>query len=39
VTEEYLLGLERTAFMQLLAEPNTRARIRHLLETGKPLRN
>jgi 3-hydroxyacyl-CoA dehydrogenase len=34
-----LLRLEREAFMALLHEPRTLARIEHMLETGKPLRN
>lgn len=37
--EQYLLDLEREAFLRLLGEPLTRARIRHTLKTGKPLRN
>ena len=39
VTEQYLLDLEREAFMSLLGEPKTLARIQHTLKTGKPLRN
>jgi 3-hydroxyacyl-CoA dehydrogenase len=39
VTEEYLLDLEREAFLSLLGEPKTQERIRHMLQTGKPLRN
>jgi 3-hydroxyacyl-CoA dehydrogenase len=39
VDEEYLLGLEREVFLGLLGEERTQARIRHMLETGKPLRN
>ncbi len=39
VGEEYLLELEREAFLSLLGEEKTQARIRHMLETGKPLRN
>ncbi len=39
VSEEYLLGLEREAFLRLLGERLTRDRIRHTLKTGKPLRN
>jgi 3-hydroxyacyl-CoA dehydrogenase len=39
VSEEYLLELEREAFLSLVATPETLARIRHMLETGKPLRN
>ena len=39
VDEEWLLHLERTAFIELLATEKTQARIAHTLETGKPLRN
>ncbi len=39
VSEDYLLGLEREAFLRLLGERLTRDRIRHTLKTGKPLRN
>jgi 3-hydroxyacyl-CoA dehydrogenase len=39
VGEQYLLDLEREAFLSLLAEPKTLARIKHTLDTGKPLRN
>jgi 3-hydroxyacyl-CoA dehydrogenase len=39
VTEQYLLDLEREAFLSLCAEPKTLARIKHTLDTGKPLRN
>lgn len=39
VDEHWLLKLERTAFVTLAANPLTQARINHLLETGKPLRN
>ena len=39
VTEQYLLDLEREAFMSLLGEPKTLERIQHTLKTGKPLRN
>jgi 3-hydroxyacyl-CoA dehydrogenase len=39
VPASYLLDLEREAFLRLLGEPLTRARIRHTLKTGKPLRN
>lgn len=34
-----LLTLERKAFMNLVRRPGTTARIEHMLETGKPLRN
>jgi 3-hydroxyacyl-CoA dehydrogenase len=39
VGEQYLLDLEREAFLRLLGERLTRDRIRHTLKTGKPLRN
>jgi 3-hydroxyacyl-CoA dehydrogenase len=39
VSEQYLLDLEREAFLRLLGERLTRDRIRHTLKTGKPLRN
>ena len=37
VTEQYLLDLEREAFLSLCGHPKTQARIQHLLSTGKPL--
>jgi 3-hydroxyacyl-CoA dehydrogenase len=39
VSEQRLLDLEREAFLSLVAEPKTLARIQHTLKTGKPLRN
>ncbi|MEZ5291400.1 MAG: 3-hydroxyacyl-CoA dehydrogenase NAD-binding domain-containing protein [Vicinamibacterales bacterium] len=39
VSEQYLLDLEREAFLRLLGHPETLARIQHTLKTGKPLRN
>ena len=39
VTEEQLLALERKAFMALVRDPRSQARVEHMLETGKPLRN
>jgi len=39
VTEQYLLDLEREAFMSLVGERKTLERIQHTLKTGKPLRN
>ncbi len=39
VPREYILDLERETFMSLLGEKKTQDRIRHLLETGSPLRN
>src|SRR3990172_7804594 len=38
-SEDYLLDLEREAFLSLLGEQKTQERMRHLLQTGKPLRN
>ncbi|MCG6957965.1 MAG: 3-hydroxyacyl-CoA dehydrogenase/enoyl-CoA hydratase family protein [Gemmatimonadetes bacterium] len=39
VSEEYLLDLEREAFMRLCSEPKTQERMEYILKTGKPLRN
>ena len=39
VSEKELLRLERQAVMTLLKTPETLARMEHMLETGKPLRN
>jgi len=39
VSEQYLLDLEREAFVSLCGEPKTLERIAHTLKTGKPLRN
>ena len=39
VDEEWLLTIERRQFVELLKTPETQARIKHMLETGKPLRN
>jgi 3-hydroxyacyl-CoA dehydrogenase len=39
VDPQYILDLEREAFMSLLGEQKTIDRIRHMLKTGKPLRN
>ncbi|MCJ2186713.1 3-hydroxyacyl-CoA dehydrogenase/enoyl-CoA hydratase family protein [Novosphingobium beihaiensis] len=39
VTEQELLKLERETFMRLVHEPRSIARVEHMLETGKPLRN
>jgi 3-hydroxyacyl-CoA dehydrogenase len=39
VSEQYLLDLEREAFLSLLTERKTLERIDHTLKTGKPLRN
>ncbi len=39
ITEQYLLDLEREAFISLCGEEKTQERIAHMLKTGKPLRN
>ena len=39
VSEDDLYALEREAFVALVQTPGTLARIEHMLETGKPLRN
>ena len=39
VSEQYLLDIEREAFMSLCTERKTLERIQHMLKTGKPLRN
>ncbi|MFD1771858.1 3-hydroxyacyl-CoA dehydrogenase/enoyl-CoA hydratase family protein [Sphingobacterium suaedae] len=39
VSEQYLLDLERKAFLELCAERKTLERIQHMLTKGKPLRN
>lgn len=39
VSEQYLLDLEREAFLSLTAEKKTLERIQSVLKTGKPLRN
>jgi 3-hydroxyacyl-CoA dehydrogenase len=39
VSEQYLLDLEREAFLSLCGQPRTQERMQHLLKTGKPLRN
>jgi 3-hydroxyacyl-CoA dehydrogenase len=39
VDEEWLIRLEREHFVALALMPKTQARIKHMLETGKPLRN
>src|SRR5947199_8246332 len=38
-SEQYLLDLEREAFLKLCGERKTLERIQHTLKTGKPLRN
>jgi 3-hydroxyacyl-CoA dehydrogenase len=39
VSEQYLLDLEREAFLSLISEKKTMERIQSILTTGKPLRN
>jgi len=39
VSEQYLLDLEREAFLSLVGTRKTQERIAHMLKTGKPLRN
>ncbi len=39
VSEQYLLDIEREAFLSLCGEKKTLERIQHMLTTGKPLRN
>ena len=39
VDEQYILDIEREAFMSLAGEKKTQDRIAHFLKTGKPLRN
>jgi 3-hydroxyacyl-CoA dehydrogenase len=39
VTEQYLLDLEREAFLSLCGEQKTLERIQYMLENNKPLRN
>ncbi len=39
VSEQWLLDLERKAFMELLENPKTQERIMGMMQTGKPVRN
>ncbi|MBH9965779.1 3-hydroxyacyl-CoA dehydrogenase NAD-binding domain-containing protein [Rossellomorea oryzaecorticis] len=39
VDEQYLLDLEREAFLSLIAQPKSQQRMQHMLVKGKPLRN
>ena len=39
VSEQYLLDLEREAFLSLCSQRKTQERIGHMLKSGKPLRN
>lgn len=39
VSEQWLLDMERKAFMELLNHPKTQERIMGMMQTGKPVRN
>ena len=39
VSEQYVLDLEREAFLSLIGTRKTQERMAHMLKTGKPLRN
>jgi 3-hydroxyacyl-CoA dehydrogenase len=39
VSEQYILDLEREAFLSLCGQRQTQERMQHTLKTGKPLRN
>jgi 3-hydroxyacyl-CoA dehydrogenase len=39
VSEQYLLDIEREAFLSLVGEPKTQQRMQYMLAKGKPLRN
>jgi 3-hydroxyacyl-CoA dehydrogenase len=39
VSEQYLLDLEREAFLSLCGQAKTQERMQHMLKNGKPLRN
>jgi 3-hydroxyacyl-CoA dehydrogenase len=39
VSEQYLLDIEREAFLRLMGEEKTQERIMSLLTTGRPVRN
>jgi len=39
VSEQYLLDLEREAFLSLTGERKTLERLQHMIQKGKPLRN
>jgi len=39
LNEDDLMDLERREFVKLLREEGTMARIEHMLDSGKPLRN
>ena len=39
VSEQWLLDMERKAFLELLNHPKTQERIMGMMQTGKPVRN
>jgi 3-hydroxyacyl-CoA dehydrogenase len=39
IDEDTVRSLERAAVLRLARTPQTRARVAHMLKTGKPLRN
>jgi 3-hydroxyacyl-CoA dehydrogenase len=39
VSEQYLMDLEREAFLSLTGMPKSQERIQYMLKNGKPLRN
>jgi 3-hydroxyacyl-CoA dehydrogenase len=39
VDEQWIMSLEREAFMSLLDHPKTQERIMGMMQTGKPVRN
>ena len=39
ITEDDMLKMEQESFVKLAKNPKTLARIEHMLNTGKPLRN
>ena len=39
VDEEWLMALERRAFVRLLTHPKTQERVMGMVQTGKPVRN
>jgi 3-hydroxyacyl-CoA dehydrogenase len=39
VSEQYILDLEREAFLSLCGEKKTQERMQYILKYGKPLRN
>jgi 3-hydroxyacyl-CoA dehydrogenase len=39
VTEDYILELEKQAFLELIKTPKSQQRMQHMLTKNKPLRN